>query len=100
MTSRVLPSPMARPTQAVRNGWAPESSSPATAITCVRSSTDSSETEKLMVPPPVHGSFRLVEGYPVDPVLARRLPRAWRVGRRLPVHRLDVRMRHGVTARL
>src|SRR4051794_25578754 len=65
MTRCVLPAPIARPTRAVSNGWAPESSSPLTAMTCVRSSTDSSVTEKVTVPLLVDGVCPLSRGIPV-----------------------------------
>src|SRR4051794_41433345 len=86
MTRRVLPSPIARPTRAVRYGWAPESSSPLTAMICVRSSTDSSETEKLMGAPPVDVVVHQQEGYPFSGSGVRR---------RLVVDRLHRRGSHG-----
>src|SRR3954451_23064459 len=86
MTRWVLPSPIARPTRAVRYGWALESSSPLTAMICVLSSTDSSETEKLTGCPLLSTSMCLQEGYPFSGSGVRG---------RLVVDRLDRRGSHG-----
>src|SRR3954447_14937336 len=65
MTRCVLPAPIARAAHGGRKGWALESSSPLTAMICVRSSTDSSENEKLTVPLLVDGVCPLSRGLPV-----------------------------------